>query len=227
MPSTEFTFPRADQRVVVIGASGTGKTVFAAWLLSHARFDKRPWIILDYKNEILWENSGLDRVLQPLRVGKLPGKRDKGLFIANVKPGQEDEVEDWLWAIWSRGNIGLFADEASLIPKQNAYKAILRQGRSKLIPVISCTQRPIDIDREVFTEASFVSLFRLQDTRDYKVVEYFTGMRDLRDAQLPKHWSRWYVGDTGGVRIMKPCPPPDQIVDRLRENVPYKVGLFG
>lgn len=202
--------------------------MFGAWLMSHQRFDKRPWIILDYKKEILWDDMGLDHVIQDLPLGKLPRKKDRGLYLVSIRPGQEDEVEEWLWKIWERGDIGLFADEATLLPHKEAFKALLRQGRSKRIPMIMCTQRPVDIEREVFTEASFISLFRLQDERDYKTVEFFTGMKRLRDNQLPAHWSRWYMADKNQYLTLKPCPPPQRIVDRLRDNVPHKVPfLFG
>lgn len=223
----DFKFPRADQTTVVIGQRGSGKTVFGAWLLSHQRFDKRPWIILDYKREILWEHHAMGHLLQTLPLGKLPKKRDKGLYIVSIRPGQEEEVEDWLWKIWERGNIGLFADEVTLLPHKDAFKAILRQGRSKHIPLISCTQRPIDIEREVFTEAAFVSLFNLSDSRDYKTVEYFTGMKDLQKHPLQRRWSRWYDAEEKQHLVLKPCPAPDHIVDRLRQEVPYRVGLFG
>ena len=212
-----FRLPGASDRTVVIGANGTGKTVFGAWLLSKQRFDKRPWVCMDFKNEELWDSVG-DPPMKELKLGKLPGK--KGLYRLRVHPGQEDELEAWLWKVWTAENIGLFCDEVSLVPQKNAFKAILRQGRSKLIPVIACTQRPVDVDREVFTESQFVSVFRLDDARDYKVVQMFT-----RDAPihipLKEHWSYWYDKRNFSCIPLKPVPSPDTIAANLRRAAPY------
>ena len=214
---SSFRLPGASDRTTIIGGTGTGKTVFGAWVLSKQRFDKRPWICLDFKNEELWDLVG-DPPMRTLRLGSMPGKR--GLYRMSVRPGQEDELEDWLWRVWEHENIGLFCDEVSLIPKRNAFKAILRQGRSKLIPVISCTQRPVDCDREIFTEAQFISSFRLDDVRDYKTVKGFTREASL-EKPLPEHWSYWYEKKNFNLTILKPVSNPQIIAASLKRVAPY------
>lgn len=216
-PAGGFRFPGGDTRTVVIGATGTGKTTFGAWLLSHARFDKRPWVILDYKREELFDLVGFPP-LQQLRVGAMPRKR--GLFIMSPRPDDDDAIEDWLWKIWEKGNVGLFVDEATLLPGQHAFKAILRQGRSKRIPVIACTQRPVDIEREVFTEANFISVFRVQDERDYKTIRGFIRNQDV-DKPLAERHSFWYDVARNLLLRLGPCPRPEAIVERFRDVVPY------
>lgn len=212
-----FRLPGAADRTTVIGGTGTGKTVFGAWILSKQRFDERPWVALDFKDEILWDDVG-DPPMRDLRLGAMPGKR--GLYRMQVRPGQEDQLESWMWRIWARGNVGIFCDEVSLVPQREAFKAILRQGRSKRIPVIACTQRPVDCDREVFTESQFVSVFRLDDARDYKVVKMFTRDAPI-ERQLPKHWSYWYDKQNFSLTTLKPVPPPDIVARSLRGVAPY------
>lgn len=212
----DFRFPGGDTRTIVIGATGTGKTTFGAWLLSHARFDKRPWVIIDYKQEELFEDVGSPPI-QRLSLGRIPKR--KGLYIVSPRPGEDDEVEDWLWKVWSKGNIGIFVDEATLLPSQNAVKAILRQGRSKRIPIIACTQRPVDIEREFFTEANFVSVFRVQDERDYKIIRGFLRNTSI-DQELPQHWSYWYDVARNLLLKLQPCPKPDIIANRMRAEAP-------
>jgi hypothetical protein len=221
-----FILPGAADRTVVIGPTGSGKTILGAWLLSKQRFDKRPWVALDFKGEELWDRVG-DPPMRPLRVGAMPGKR--GLFRMDVHPGQEDELEDWMWKIWERGNVGLFIDEVSLVPQKRAFKAILRQGRSKLIPVISCTQRPVDCDREVFSEAQFRSFFGLEDGRDYQVMRGLFGDRDIRVAAttLRRHWSLWYDVKQKSLTMLKPCPPPATVAAELKAAAPYSWFLGG
>lgn len=219
----EFRLPGGNDRTVVIGMTGTGKTIFGAWLLSKQRFDERPWVALDFKDEELWDRVG-DPPMRPLSLNQLPKK--KGLYRLDVRPGQDEALEAWLWRVWEKGNIGLFCDEVSLIPSREAFKACLRQGRSKRIPIISCTQRPVDCDREVFSEANYVSVFRVKDARDYKIIQQFTGNAQI-ERPLQRHWSYWYDAAQNSLTILKPCPAPDIVARDLKHTVPYTAGLFG
>ena len=212
-----FRLPGASDRTTIIGGTGTGKTTLGAWVLSKQRFDARPWVCLDFKNEELWDIVG-DPPMRELKLGAMPSKR--GLYRMHVRPGEEDRLEDWLWKVWAKENIGLFCDEVSLVPQRNAFKAILRQGRSKRIPVISCTQRPVDCDREIFTESQFVSVFRLDDIRDYKIIQGFTRNAPI-ERPLKDRWSYWYDKKNFSLAILQPVPPPDSIASNLRANVPY------
>lgn len=216
----DFILPGAADRTVIIGQTGSGKTIQGAWLLSKQRFDKRPWVALDFKGEELWDRVG-DPPMRPLKVGAMPGKR--GLYRMDVHPGQEDELEAWLWKIWDRGNVGIFVDEVSLVPQKDAFKAVLRQGRTKLIPVIACTQRPVDCDREVFSEAQYRSFFGLEDARDYQVIRGLFGNRDIRveAERLKRHWSLWWDVKQRSLSVLKPCPSPDTVASDLRKTVPY------
>jgi hypothetical protein len=214
-----FRLPGADNKTIVIGANGSGKTIFGAWLLSKQRFDKRPWVILDFKNEELWDQVGYPPIKR-LRLGEMPAKKQLGLFIMTVLPGQEDLLEEWLWKVFRREDIGLFCDEVTLIQNSKAFLAILRMGRSKRIPLIACTQRPVKVERELFTESQFKVIFRLDDARDYKTVEEFTGDADL-SKPLPEHWCYWYDSPKRSLHVLKPCPPPDTVAKSLRRAAPY------
>jgi hypothetical protein len=219
----EFRIPGASDRTVVIGMNGTGKTILGAWLLSLQRFDRRPWVILDYKGEELWDQVG-EPPLRPLRVGQMPGKR--GLYLMSVNPGDEEALEAWLWKVWERGDIGLFCDEVSLIPEKEAFKAILRQGRSKLIPVISCTQRPVDCDREVFSESTYRSIFRIGDDRDLKTLKGLTGNRPI-GQNLPPFWSYWYDARQDVLLTLRPVPAPSAVAASIRAAAPRSWLLSG
>lgn len=220
-----FTLPTAEDRTVVIGPTGSGKTVGGAWLLSRQRLDKRPWVALDFKREILWDQVG-SPPMQSLKVGQMPKR--PGLYRMPVRPDEDDALEDWLWHVWHKGNVGLFADEASLIPQGKAFKAILRQGRSLRIPVIACTQRPVDCDREIFSEAQYRWCFGLGDDRDWQVIRGLMGRRDLRDelATLPRHWSLWWDDKQRELTTLRPTPPPATVAADLRAATPYR-SVFG
>jgi len=213
----EFILPGPSEHTVVIGKNGSGKTIGGAGILARQRLDKRPWIALDYKGEELWDKVG-DPPMRDLKLGSIPKK--PGLYRTAIRPGEEEAVEDWLWSIWEKGNIGLFCDEVSLLPQKAAFKAILRQGRSKLIPVISCTQRPVDIDREVFTESSYKMIYGLDDVRDYKTVQLFCGAYPIEE-RLPPFWSHWVDTKRGNHFRLKPWPDPDTVAKQLRDKAPY------
>lgn len=218
-----FRLPGASDRTVIIGPTGSGKTVGGAWLLSCQRLDKRPWVALDFKEEEFWDRVG-DPPMKELRLGSMPGKR--GLYRMPVNPGDEDALESWLWKVWHKGNLGLFIDEVSLVPQRRAFKAILRQGRSKRIPVISCTQRPVDCDREVFSESQFRMLYGIGDPyRDYPVIRGLFG--DIGEhginvrKKLPRHWSYWYDEPEDKLSTLRPVPSPDNIAASLKGSTPF------
>ncbi|MBK8189082.1 MAG: hypothetical protein IPK79_01350 [Vampirovibrionales bacterium] len=219
-----FILPGAEDRTVVVGPTGSGKTVLGAWVLSEQHFQRRPWVAFDFKEEELWDDVG-SPPMRRLRLGDMPGKR--GLYRCRVNPGDDDVLEDMLWNIWRKGNIGIFCDEVSLMPRQDAFKAILRQGRSKLIPVISCTQRPVDCDREVFTESQIRVLFGIEDmARDYPIIKGLWGGFDVRKP-LPSHWSYWYDAKRKALHTLRPVPAPAIVAAKIRAAAPRQFSFGG
>jgi hypothetical protein len=213
-----FRIPGGDARTTVIGATGSGKTTCGAWLLSRQRLDKRPWVILDFKREALFDVVGIPPIIETSLTSK-PPKRP-GLYVICPRPGEEAALEAWLWRVWEAENIGLFVDEASLIPERDAFRAILQQGRSKRLPVIACTQRPVSVARPLFSEASYFAVYRMADKRDYKVIEGFVPA-DL-SRPLPDHHWRWYDVARNRLLQMGPVPNPDQVAGELRDAIPVR-----
>lgn len=215
----KFVLPGAEDRTVVIGPTGSGKTVAGAFILSQQRFDKRPWVCLDFKDEELWDKVG-DPPMRPLKLGDMPGKT--GLYRMRVNPGQEEALEAWFWKVWHHGNIGIFGDEMSLIGRSEAFRAVLRQGRSKRIPVIGCTQRPVGCDPELFSESGYRMLFGIGDEfRDYPVIRGLFGpTADVRHP-LPPHWSYWYDVKQRQCMVLRPVPPPATIASDLKSRAPH------
>lgn len=217
-----FVIPGASDRTVIIGPTGSGKTIMGGWILAQQRMDTRPWVIVDFKGEDLWYDVGFPPIRR-LKLGEMPGKR--GLYMVTVRPDRVDELEEWFWKVWRKGNIGLIIDEVSLVPQRFAFKAILRQGRSKLIPVIACTQRPVDCDREVFTESQYRVLYGIEDDRDWPTIKgLFKGV-DARKP-LPRYWSYWYDAKQRLSFTLQPVPPPVKVASMIRKAAPWRL-LFG
>jgi hypothetical protein len=218
-----FRFPGGDSRTTVIGATGTGKTTCGAWLLSHQRLDLRPWILVDFKREGLFDAVGFPPIRELSLRDRPPSK--PGLYLISPRPDEDDALDAWLWKVWERENTGLFIDEASLMPDKDAFRAILQQGRSKRLPVIACTQRPVDVKRGLFSEASYFAVYRLQDKRDAKIIEGFVPA-DLGQPLPGPHAWRWYDVAANELISMRPVPPPDEIADGLRDAAPHAVQPF-
>ena len=211
-----FRFPGGDARTCILGATGTGKSTCGVWMLAHQRFDKRPWVAIDFKVEPIFDLIGFPPI-ESLSITSKPPRRP-GLYVLSPRPDQDDALEDWLWRVWEKGDIGLYVDEATLMPDREAFRAILQQGRSKRIPVIACSQRPVDVKRGLFSEASFFGVYRMQDKRDYKIVEGFIPA-DLSLPMPPHHW-HWYDVARNELLHMGPVPKPARVAEIARDKIP-------
>lgn len=214
-----FKLPGTSQRVTIVGRTGSGKTWFGAWLLSKAPFHKQPYVIVDYKGDKLLRS--IDKVEELSLSEKLPSK--PGLFTVRPALHEETEMEAWLWSVWQHERVGLYFDEAFMLPnsgysRRGALQAILTQGRSKKIPVISLVQRPSQISLFVFSEADYYAVFHLNRKQDRKTMMDLGDKLDVVDLK-PYH-SKWY--DVGGDISFDMLPVPDgeviaqQITDRLK-----------
>jgi len=209
----EFKYPGVHQRVVIMGTTGTGKTQFGAWMLSEAPWNKQPYVIVDTKRDALL--NAVDRIKE-IGFNELP--KHPGLYIIHPLPEVDDaRFEQWLWKVWHRGKVGLYIDEAYMLPqdgKSPAMRAICVQGRSLKIPVISLTQRPAWVSRFIFSEASYYSYFHFNDAEDVKTARRWFPQVVI-EQRLPKYWSAWYDQDQDASWHLQPVPDQDSILDRI------------
>ena len=205
--------PSPKDRLSIIGTTGSGKTVAALWHLSRGNIDSMPWVTVDFKGD---ENIAAIEEAQHVGLDHQLSSKSKGLYVVHPLPQDKEALEQLMWRLWERGNVGLYLDEAYMADNE-AFQAILTQGRSKRIPVIALTQRPVWCSRFLFSEASFIQVFRLNDKRDKKTVESFVPV-DL-DVPMSEFSSQYY--DVGKNKLWKfqPVPP----VNTLLENIDAKL----
>jgi len=221
--SAAFRWPGGDQRTTILGATGSGKSTCGLWMLAHQRLQRRPWIIFDFKREAFFDKVGFPPIHALSLTAKPP--RRPGLYLVTPRPGDDGLVEAFLWRIWEAENIGLYVDEAPLMPDgSDAFQACIQQGRSKRIPIIACTQRPVNVARGLFSEADFVCVYSVTDRRDYKLIEGFVPTE--MSAPLPWHHWRWYDRAKRIVLNMAPVPPPDVVAMTLAANTPYRANAW-
>lgn len=220
-----FRLPRRDEHTAVVGRNGSGKTQFGAAMLSKKDLQKETWVIVDYKgDEIL---NGIERARE-IDFNTVP--KHPGLYILHSRPDYEEETESFFHKVWAQEDCGLYIDEGYMLPKGTAYRNILTQGRSKRIPTITLSQRPIEIDRFVFSEASHVVFFHLNDNRDIKTVREFTPPGFIewippefgKITRLPDFHPRWYNIKNDLRFVVKPAPSADEIIAAIDKQLEPK-----
>lgn len=216
----DFQYPREGYHTAILGTTGSGKSTLGAWLLSKAPFHRKPAFIVDFKHEDIFA-----RCVRIREIGlheKLPTW--SGLYIIRPRPDEAarsdgmPDVEGWLEKLWINGNAWLYTDEGYLMPDKAWLRNVLAQGRSLGITCVTTSQRPVDVSRSVFTEASYVSVFRLNDRKDAQRVAEFTppGMLEKR---LPDFNSFWYspaqhrADDPNPYVILSPVPRAETIIE--------------
>lgn len=209
----DFIFPSQGEHTAILGCTGSGKTQFALWQLSQAPFNVFPYFIIDYKGDDLVNSISRARDLDFSE--RIPD--EPGLYIIHARPDEKDQCEDWLRRLWEHENAGLYVDEGYLLPDKAWLQNLLAQGRSKRISVSITSQRPFFVPRSVFTEASYLSVFRLNDDGDKQRVSEFSPKGMLKD-RLPDFHSLWYsvkhhkADDLWPYLLLNPVPGADQII---------------
>lgn len=208
-----LSLPGDDDRTVIVGSTGSGKTFAGIWLLSNRNWYERPTYIFDFKGDALI--ASLPATLIGIRN---PPPRDPGLYVVRPLPEQDDDaVAEFMRQIWVSGDCILYIDEGYMIQKSNKwFNALLTQGRSKLIEIITLSQRPLWLSRFVFSEATYFGIFNLTDRDDRKTVGRFVPT-DLytSDTWLERHHWIWYSVAQGEGRELDPVPGRAQIIARF------------
>jgi hypothetical protein len=195
-------YPNDQQHISIVGATGSGKTQAGAFHLSRRNYTTKPWLVYDFKGEDLFNE--IENAFHLSADDKVPEK--PGLYIVHAVP-EDPGVDEQMLEIWHRENIGVMIDEGYMIGRQNRpFRYLLTQGRSKHIPLIVLSQRPVWMDRFVFSESSFFQIFRLQHKKDLANVNEFIPF-DLSE-RLPEYHSYYY--DVGNNTLEKLSPVPDR-----------------
>jgi hypothetical protein len=216
--------PNTSQRQLVLGKTGSGKTRAAVWNLSMKNLNYAPWIVLNHKGEKLIDGVPGAKFLDLHETPKKPG-----LYVYHPVPEVDDErVTSLLWRIHGRENCGIYIDEGYMVDRRDpAMQAILTQGRSKHIPMIVLSQRPVWLTRFAVSEADFFQVFKLTDKEDRDRIksfipvdlEYYMATRANEDSALPQYHSIWYDVGRNQLAIMQPVPGDDEILQRLEDQL--------
>lgn len=212
----DFRLPGASNRTVVLGRTGSGKTVFMKWLLSRQNIDTMPWIVIDHKRNKEYADIPHAR---SLKLGEHP--REPGVYIMPADFRHDEKLDTFLHECMERGQTGLLFDEGASVPQREprfvGLKTVLAQGRSKRVPVIFGSQRPRFINKSLLSEGDFFARLHLSYEDDKAYVNQF--MPKAASGDLDEYHAHWY--DVGRNRLFVLSPVSEQetnerFYDRLR-----------
>jgi energy-coupling factor transporter ATP-binding protein EcfA2 len=201
--------PRQDERMMVVGSTGSGKTTLATHLIGLYR----NVIAIDPKQTLGSGGNRLGKGLAGYAIATTPeelgvvGRRHSLIQyrpdMRHQNPDDWERVYDW---IYRRGNTMVYTDEAADVHHYSrapiSYRRCITSGRELGIGMIHATQRPRGIDRRVMSEAERWAVFHIRDEDDRRFIKSRIG-----EGRLPEY-GFWYTRDR------EPFAPP--AVRRLR-----------
>jgi hypothetical protein len=218
-----FAFPANDEHVTIVGRNGCGKTQLGCFLVGRKNLKKERVVALDFKGDDLLNSLKYAKSVDGEKVPRKPG-----LYLRHFNRASPDQINDFLWRIWEEEETTVYIDEGYFVPQgeTDAYKGLLTTGRSKHIPVITLSQRPVRISRFALSEVSHVVVFDLNDRRDWRTLDEVLpdGFTEWKPEQfpgpkLPRYYARWYNVKTDGRYVIEPVPSADEIRELIDDQL--------
>lgn len=185
---------KPNERVLIAGKTGSGKTWFAGKLLSSIP----RLIVVDPKGTL--NDWGLnDPTVRQWR------KLEKGEYNRiRIRPPLTDDIEAWYEDLFERiydlGNVTLYIDEAYAVASPGSrpgrwLSALYTRGRERGIGVWAATQRPMWIPLFLISEADWLVVFRLNLAADRSRIASVAGDSVLDRVPDPHGFWLYHVED--------------------------------
>lgn len=175
--------PKATERMLVVGATGTGKTTLCRELLrAYPRV-----LVIDPKCTYDPEDTRY-RMVRNLLSLRVNGRRSH----LHYRPSPDSQTVShydavYRWA-YQQGNLMVYTDETYLTMHHNQspdwQRACVTCGRELGIGMIFCTQRPSGVDLRIYTESEHKVCFYLAHDDDRKRMAQEMGKGVMIDPVL-------------------------------------------
>ncbi len=172
--------PAFNERAILVGRTGSGKTTLAEHLCRHFPFVA----VYDPKRRIFWQ--GFARYEQFTELITAPGEETHLIYAPPIterlteKGEFAPEVGQFFWWVFERQNTFLYVDEAAMVTRGDVapmgYHACIAQGREIGVGVLTAAQRPKKIPQVILSEAEHFYVFDLQLSQDRERMIEVTGM---------------------------------------------------
>jgi DNA helicase HerA-like ATPase len=177
---------RTNERMALVGATGTGKTFFARRLLAHVP----RLIVIDPKSTLR------DYVPRPYDKRARKRLENGEPFRARFAPapGEDWRYEEIFEQIYWAGNVVVYIDEVYAVSPPGRQPgpyltALYTRGRELGIGVVAATQRPAWVPLFILSEANSYVMFRLMLDKDKRRMAEFMGREVLGD--IPDPYGFW------------------------------------
>jgi hypothetical protein len=185
---------RNSERVAFIGATGSGKTELAKYLIAGLN----RVVVIDPKHTFQMDGY---------KVGwKLPLTSGDFRLIIRPSGGDDPRLAGFLERLFREGSVTIYCDEAATatdtFPETiDALTEISRTGRERHVALWCTMQRPRRVPLALLTETEtfFVFAIRSKDDRDY--IRGYTG--DEVSTRLPKFQFWYYRTEDDNPALMK------------------------
>lgn len=196
---------------MIAGATGSGKSVLAGWLLKRS---PGRWVILNPKHTAAYSDLPDSFVVKSLDMAAIEKSMMKNRFtIVNPdsREANPDTMDDFIMDLhqgWK--NIGLCCDELYAIHKGNGFAGPgllgwLTRGRELKQSFIGITQRPCYISQFLFSESDYICSLMLRLPADRKRFHAMTDKAEFL-TQLPE--THWYWLDASSYDFKHYGPVP-------------------
>jgi energy-coupling factor transporter ATP-binding protein EcfA2 len=159
-----------DERGVIVGRSGTGKSTLAGQLIPRTGnlciIDAKRLFECPLTDIQIIESAGELRWKKPLR------------FMYRPRPSNLNNLADYdivYRYCYDKGNVFVYTDDTIGIMRGNRYphffQVCYQMGRAKNVACLSCTQRPVNVPGFMISECTRFYLFGLNKLDDIKRVQ--------------------------------------------------------
>jgi len=197
--SLDFNFIAYEEKIVIVGASGSGKTYLANQIMKSLN-GISVWVYdpnYQFHSARAMVFHDLDELL------KVYDSAKRGHYILQPSDGTEHTFRRFNAEAFKRGNLTLIEDEIhNHLSKQKVLKEfnqVILSGRPRGISVISISSRPASCPNHILSNVKHVFAFKLNLESDIKFLEGYLGEdvwilmpKDKRhklkdEAELPEH----------------------------------------
>lgn len=174
---------RLDDRTVILGTTGSGKTTLSRKILD-ALPDAVQLVVWDYNHE----HQGRGKVISsPKALYKAMLEREPRLVyqpsITNNGPSIQDEFEVVADLVFKTGNLYFFVEEANFVMPQGRLgvnaRALLERGRHRKVGMLMVARNAATLDKCAMRQAQHIFVLHQAEPNDVAYLKgYFGALTD-------------------------------------------------